>query len=105
MRENGRMQPVVFRIGRHLYVVAGVFATFFIALGIAVALKRGDWTLLALASFGTVVFFALLSYPKLAVEPSGFTYRNLSMNRSIAFADIEQAYFKTLRHHSSLVEV
>jgi hypothetical protein len=97
MAENTSEQQVVFRAGRHLYVIVGIFASLFIALGVLIVLTKGDWTFAAVAGGGTLVLFSLLSYLKLEIREDGFTYRNLSTNRSVEFADIETAYVETIR--------
>ena len=78
-----------------LYVFASVVASIFIAVGVLIVFKEGDWTMLTLTGAGTVVALALPMYLKLEIGESGFTYRNLTTNCSVEFADIESAYFET----------
>jgi hypothetical protein len=96
MAEASSEGRAVYRAGLHLFVIVGIFAAFFIALGVVIAVKRSDGTFLAVAGGGTAVLFLLLCWLRLEIRPDGFTYRNLSMNRAVAFADVERAYFETL---------
>lgn len=84
-RPQGR---VVFRTGIHLFIIIGIFASLFLGLGIAIAIKKGDWTFLGVAGGATAVLFSLLGYLKLEIREDGLSYRNLSTNRSIDFVDI-----------------
>jgi hypothetical protein len=87
---------VVFRAGLHLYVLVGLLVSLFIGLGIAVAIRREDWTFLAVAGGGAVVLFLLLLVLRLEVRHEEFAYRNLSGSRTVPFTDIERAYFETV---------
>jgi hypothetical protein len=96
MTQQSPEEAVVFRVSVGVLIIAGIFASVFLALGIIIAITRGDWTVLAVIGAATAIFYALLHYLRLEVRPGGFTYRNLSMNRSIEFAEVEKAYFETM---------
>jgi hypothetical protein len=87
---------LVFRAGTHLYFIIGIFASLFLALGVLIAIKTNEWAFLAVVGGGTAVLYALVSYLKLVIRENGFTYRNLSMNRSVEFAEIIKACFETV---------
>ncbi len=88
----------VYRVGIHLLVVVGIFASLLAALGVFIALKKGDWTFLGIIiAVAAVLFLYLLQVPRLEVGPAGFKYRNLSGSREVAFADIGRAYFEVVR--------
>jgi hypothetical protein len=85
-----------FRAGTHVFVLVGVAATFFMALALAAGIRSGDWSFAAALAAVIVLWLGLLSILKLEIRPDGFTYRNLSGIRSVEFADVEIAYFKTI---------
>ena len=87
----------VYGVGIHLLVVVGIFASALAALGVFIALKKGDWTFLGVVVAVAAVVFLLLQVPRLEVGPAGFKYRNLSGSREVAFADIGRAYFEVVR--------
>ena len=87
----------VYRVDIHLLVVVGIFASLLAALGVFIALKKGDWTFLGVVVGVAAVLFLLLQVPRLEVGPAGFKYRNLSGSREVAFADIIRAYFVVVR--------
>jgi hypothetical protein len=97
MAERHSERGVIFRAGgSNLYVLVGVFASFFLALGVIDGIRRDDWTSLAVVSGAIVFLFLLLSYLRLEIGVEGFRYRNLSTNRRLQFGDIERAYFATV---------
>jgi hypothetical protein len=87
----------VYRAGIHLFAVVGVFTSLFAVLGLFIAVKKGDWTFLAVVVGVAAVLFLLLQVLRLEVGPSGFRYRNLSGSREVAFADVGRAYFEVVR--------
>ena len=91
----------VYRVGVHLLVVVGVFASFFVALGIAMVVKREDWTPLMLVVGATVVLILLLRVLRLEVRSDGFKYRNLSGSREVLFAAVVRAYIEVVRAGSA----
>ena len=90
-------RPEVYRAGLHVLAVVGVFASFFAALGVLGAVKKGDWTFLAVVVGGFGVLFLLLQVLRLEVGPDGFKYRNLSGSREVAFAQVARAYITVVR--------
>lgn len=87
----------VFRAGLHLFVLIGLLVGLFLGVGTAIVVTKGDWTFLAAVGGMAVVLFSLLLVLKLEVRQAEFQYRNLSGSRTVAFADVERAYFETLR--------
>lgn len=91
-------QPVtgsrVFRAGTRVHVVIGFFALLFGALGLFVAVQKGDWSVFGVVLVIAAVLCLLLRVLRLEVGPSGFKYRNLSSSQDVAFADIARAYFE-----------
>ena len=92
-------EPQSFGAGIHLYLVAGGFAAFFVALSVFVAVKRGDWTVPAAVVGGAVVLLALPQVLRLEVGPDKFKYRNLSGSREVEFADVRRAYFEVIERN------
>ena len=87
----------VYRAGAHLFAVVGVFTALFAALGVLLAVQKGNWTFLVVVVVVTAVLFLLLQVLRLEVAPTGFRYRNLSGSRDVAFGDIGRAYLEVVR--------
>jgi len=87
----------VYRVGTHLLIIVGAFASFFAALGIVIGVRRGDWTFLALVAGVAAALFLLLHVLRLEVRPDGFKYRNLSGSRQLLFRDVRRAYIEVVR--------
>src|SRR5260370_10409 len=96
MAQKFGQDGITFHAGMHPVVVISIFASLFLGIGLSIAIKRGNWTFLAGAGGGTLLFFLLLSYLRLEIRKAGFSYRNLSNNRSVDFAEIQTAYFETI---------
>ena len=94
-------KPQSFGAGGNLYAVVGVFAALFAALGIAVVVTRGEWTVLAIAIGVAAMCYLLLQVLRLEIGPSGFRYRNLSGSREVPFSDVSRAYFEVVRAEGS----
>src|SRR5712692_2856545 len=75
----------VYGVGIHLLVVVGILASALAALGVFIALKKGDWTFLGVVVAVAAVVFLLLQVPRLEVGPAGFKYRNLTGSWEVAF--------------------
>jgi hypothetical protein len=87
----------VYRVGIHLLVVVGIFAGLFAALGVFLAVKKGNWTVLAIVVAFAAVLFLLLQLQRLEIGGTSFKYRNLSGSREVTFADVGRAYFEVVR--------
>jgi len=87
----------VYRVGAHLLAIGGVFASLFAALGIAIAVKKGDWMFLMVDIGVVAVLFLLLQVLRLEVRSDGFKYRNLSGSREVLFAEVSRAYIEVVR--------
>lgn len=97
MPDDARNVTFTYRAGVHLYVLIGIPATILFAIAVAAGVRTGDWKMAAVVVATVAVWFALLAILKLEIRTDGFRYRNLTGVRSIQFADIEYAYFVTLR--------
>ena len=86
-----------FRADRRLYVVIGLFTSFFAVLFLFVTIKRPErWPILAGVCGATVALFLCPSRLRLEITPDTFHYRNLSTSRTEKFSDIDRAYFQTI---------
>ena len=94
-------EPQSFGAGGNLYAVVGFFAAIFAALGVAILVTRGDWTVLVIAVGVFAALALLLQVLRLEVGPAGFRYRNLSGSRQVAFADLTRAYFEVVHAEQS----
>src|SRR5262245_51172140 len=90
----------VYRVGTHLLITVGAFASFFATLGIVIGVRRGDWTFLALVTGVVAALFLLLQILRLEIRPDGFKYRNLSGFREILFADVQRAYIAVVKSNA-----
>jgi CDP-diglyceride synthetase len=88
---------VVFRTGNHLWSVVAIFGIVFLGFGAWIAATRSDWSFVVIVAGALAAIFLLLTYLKLEIQDTGFHYRNLTTNRFVPFADIEIAYFETIR--------
>lgn len=84
--------------GTHLYVLLGVFFSFFLALGVALFIKRGDWSFIAISVGGALLSFALLRILLLEISRSWFKYRNLTGTRTVMFGHVADAYIEVTRY-------
>ena len=77
--------------------VVGICAAMFTVLGAIIAVKKGDWSFLAIVILVAASFVLLLQILRLEIGPTGFKYRNLSGSREVAFAEVGRAYFEVVR--------
>jgi hypothetical protein len=89
-------QPVVFRAGRHLYVIVGIFAALFVGIGVAAGGKSGDWAMAAgaVGIFGTLL--GAVGYLRWEFNTEGFAYRSIMRNRYVAYDQIERGRFLSI---------
>ncbi len=96
MTDNDAKSPCVFRVGVHLIILVGLLAGLALAVGLGEGLARGRWTPFAVLAALTALWYLLLAYLRLEIRLDGFSYRNLSGNLFVPFADVEKGYFQTV---------
>lgn len=101
MEESLSTETRCYRVGIHLLVVLGVFATLLATLGIFIWLRRGDWKFLGIVVVTSFLLFFLLQLLRLEIASTWFKYRNLTGSRKVDFTDIGRAYFEVLNTHKS----
>jgi hypothetical protein len=90
-----------FGVGMNLLVVVTLFALFLGGLGLAVGLKRGDWTIFAIVVVVIVMMAVMLSVLRLEFSRSGFFYRNISGSTSVAWSNVTGATVQVVHHGKS----
>jgi hypothetical protein len=88
---------IVARADLRLYFLVGLLMALFIGIGIAIGVRRGDWTFAVVAVFMMSVSFVLLTILRLEVSAEGVFYRNLSGSGFHAFEELEKAYLTVKR--------
>jgi hypothetical protein len=92
------VQPaIIARADLRLYIWVSLLMALFLGIGLAIGVRRADWSFAAGAVAMTPVLFALVAILRLEVSARGVSYRNLSGSRVLAFDELEKAYF-TVAH-------
>ena len=92
----------VARAAARSYRATGLFAGFFLLLGVVSMQENpGSWPVLAIAGGVTVLMLANLAYIRLAVGPDGIRYRTVRTHRALRCSDIKRAYFETSVNRSA----
>jgi hypothetical protein len=97
MGMNSMIASKEFRVGAHLLVVVGIFALFFLALGFLVLARKGDWSLLAIATGAAAVLFCFPGTFRLKIGKGWFEWRSFLGTRMVQFANVSSAYFTVVR--------
>ena len=79
------------------YVVIGVIYLVVGGIGLLAGLVKGEWTGFSITSAIALSFLAALWRARLQVEPPSIVYQTLFSRREIAYADIADAFFETVR--------
>ena len=86
----------VFGASTNLLAVLGFLSALLLAAALAVALKNGEWTMVAVVATAALLCFVLVRALRLEVGPHGLRQRNLFGSRSLDFDQLTRARIDVL---------
>jgi hypothetical protein len=87
----------IYFVHTRVILIVITFSMLMLTLGVAVGLKRGDWTITVIVGVAAATILLLLQVLRLEIMPDGFKYRNLSGLYEISFESISLAYINVVR--------